>query len=179
MKLTGRTSPLKFFIHKSFANFVTTLFNASFLFTDKFDFDFSLVGFDFDSEIRLDNDFYIHPKQNNHISNKNDIKNISDIEFVSSSIFIKDNTTTLHYSSDIETVSELSLFNNFNPEYLITESTHILFSEIIEFIKKSNLKKSFLVHINDDDKIIEQYEKLSNKEKAIVTPTYDGMKITL
>ena len=179
MKLTGRTSPLRFFIHKSFTDFITTFFNASFLFAETFDFDFKIIGFDFDSEIKLDENFNIYPMQNNHISNKHNIQNISDVQFISSSILIKDNVNTLHYSSDIDDISELSLYEKFNPDYLITESTHISFNEIIEFVKKSELKKTFLVHINDDDKIIEQYEKLSNEEKNIVTPTYDGMKITL
>ena len=179
MKMAKRTKPICLYIHNSFVSFVRNFLYHSFLFPETFNFEMKIIGFNFYSEISITKNFYILPIKNNHISNKYNVHYIPDINFISSSVLIKSKNILTYYSSDIDSISDLHLINTFKPKYLIVESTHILFDELIEFIDNSNIKKTFLVHINDEDGIVENYNKLSNKLKNKIILTIDGMFGTL
>lgn len=179
MKMSNRIKPLKIYIHSSLADFAKTFLVSSFIFPDTFNFDFIIIGYDFKNELKISDDFYIKPLQNTHINNKHQINDIPDSMFVSASILIKNNGTTIHYTSDIGSIFDLSLFNEFNPNYLIVESTHIPLNEIIKFVNYSDIEETYLVHINDEDNIKEDYSKLSNKIKEKVILTIDGMRVTM
>lgn len=178
MKMAQRIKPLNFYIHSSFVNFVRNLLFSSFLFPETFNFEFKILGFGFKTELKID-DFKVLPFQNSHIINKYDIKYIPNINFVSSSLLISSSETSIHYTSDVGSLMDLSLFNEFKPKYLIVESTHIPISQIIEFLNNSHIKKAYLVHINDEDRIMEKHAELSNEIKNRLFLTNDGMRATM
>ena len=179
MKMAKRIKPICLYIHNSFVSFARNFLYHSFLFPETFDFEMKIIGFNFDSEINIADILYLLPIKNGHISNKYNVNSIPDINFISSSVLIKNENILTYYSSDIDSISDLSPINKFQPKYLIVESTHILFDELIEFINNSKMQKTFLVHINDEDGIVENYNKLSNELKSKIILTIDGMCGTL
>ncbi|MBU0474802.1 MAG: MBL fold metallo-hydrolase [Bacteroidetes bacterium] len=177
MKMAERTKPLYFYIHSSFVNFANNFLFSSFLFPETFNFLFKIIGYNFGQKILFDENFGILPLQNTHITNKHNVKLIPKNNFVSASILIMDAEISIHYTSDIGSIADLSLFNEFFPKYLIVESTHVSFYHIINYLENSFVEKVYLVHINDNDGIVDKHSKLSYKLKNKIFITYDGMKV--
>ncbi len=179
MKMADRTKPLNLYIHKTFVKFATNFLNYSFLFPETFNFEFKIIGFNSNAKIEFSDDFHLFIAKNNHIFDKHKLNVIPESRFISNSVLIKSKNCKIHYSSDIGLISDLSLFSKFKPNVLIVESTHIPFNEIIEFLKDSEYQKVYFVHINDEDKIVEQHSKLSNQQKKKYFLTFDGMQATM
>jgi ribonuclease BN (tRNA processing enzyme) len=179
MKFTRRKKPLLLFIHSELENFVIDYLRHLFLFPSTFNFKLQIFGYKFGDEIEHAENLKIVPLQNTHIKNKHNIKDISELKFVSASVLLKSNGVKVQYTSDVGAVSDLKLFTKFSPDYFISEATHIPFERIVEHIMQAKYKKSYFVHINNDDKIIEQHRKLSEEKRSKIIITFDGMKVKL
>jgi len=179
MKIEGRTETLDIYIHTAFSNFLKELINVSFLFTETIGFELNILEYEFDRSIKLQNDIEILPRQNSHIQNKNNLVDYDWLEFVSASLLIRSKTLSILYTADVGSKSDLFLFDDFSIDYLVTEATHIEFSEIADAVKIINPKKCFLVHINDEQLLKDEIDKLSASERTKYYLTYDGMRVIL
>ena len=179
MKIDGRTEPLNIYVHASFSDFLEKFINVSFLFRETIGFELNILGYEFDKSFRLENNLEILPKQNSHIQNKDNLTNYNWLKFVSSSFLIRNNSLNLYYSADIGSKNDLFLFDNFSIDYMITEATHIAFSEIVDAVKIIDPKECYLVHINDEELLKSDINKLSDEEKSKFQLTRDGMRVIL
>lgn len=179
MKIEGRTEPLNIFIHASFSDFLNKFINVSFLFQETIGFEFNVLGYESNRSFRLENDLEILPKQNSHIQNKDNLTNYNWLNFVSSSFLIRNDSLNIFYTADIGSKNDLFLFDDFSIDYLITEATHITFSEIVDAVKIINPKECFLVHINNEELLKSEIDKLSAENKSKLKLTYDCMRVIL
>jgi len=179
MKMAKRIKPLKIFVNNLFINFVRSFLYYSFLFPKTFNFEVKILGFDSDIEIKLNDSFSLIPIKNTHIYNKYNVNVLPNNIFTSNSVFIKSKDSSVYYSSDISSISDLTPIYKFNPKYFIVESTHISFNELVNFIINSDLFKTFLVHINDNDGIVEKYSELEDEIRKKMFLTFDGMNSIL
>jgi ribonuclease BN (tRNA processing enzyme) len=179
MKISGRTNPLKLYVHKSLLEFFDELLAHAYLFRETLDFELQIIGYSFGNNIRLENNFSFIPVQNYHITNKQNIKRIDAAKFVSSSVFVSGKGTSFYYTSDISGLSDLELSTKFRPKYIFSEVTHIPFDEIVNSLKNAEVEKCFLVHINDEEELSEKYKTAPDIIKEKIKLTYDGMDINL
>ena len=179
MKIEGRTEPLDIFIHSAFSDFLKKFINVSFLFPETIGFELNIFKYEFDRSFKLENGLEILPKQNSHIRNKDNLANYNRLEFVSSSFLIKSNSVNIFYTADIGSKNDLFLFDEFSIDYMITEATHIDLSEITGAVKIINPRKCYLVHINDEELLKNEIDKLSNEKKSKLQLTFDAMRVML
>ncbi len=179
MKINGRTEPLNIFIHSAFPDFLKNFINVSFLFQETIGFELNILGYEFDRSFKLENDLEILPKQNSHIRNKDNLTNYNRLEFVSSSFLIKSNSVNIFYTADIGSKNDLFLFDKFSVDYMITETTHIDLNEITDAVKIINPIRCYLVHINDEELLKNEINKLSSDRKSKFQLTHDGMRVIL
>ena len=179
MKIEGRTNPLNIFIHASFSDFLKNFINASFLFQETIRFELNILEYEFDRSFMLENNLEILPRQNSHIQNKDDLKNYNWLEFTSSSFMIWNNSFNIFYTADIGSKNDLFIFNDFSIDYIITEATHITFSQIVETVKIINPKQCYLVHINDEKLLKNEIDKLPSENKCDFQLTFDSMRVIL
>jgi len=179
MKINGRTKPLNIFIHSTFSNFLKEFINVSFLFRETIGFELNILEYEFNKAFRLENHLEILPKQNSHITNKDNLTNYNWLKFVSSSFLIRNDSLKICYSADIGSKNDLFLFDDFSIDYMITEATHINFSEIVDTVKIINPKKCYLVHIDDEELLKNEINRLSADEKSKFQLAYGGMGVKL
>ncbi len=152
MIIENRETPLKIFTHKNLVNLLTNFLNASFLFLDKLNYQVEVIGFEFNHKQKIDNQFQFTAKQNTHITNKHNLKNLN-LAFISASFLFNINDKKIIYTSDIGNKTDLSLFENRNIDYFITETTHISIPDLEEHILKHNFKSVILTHISDNEEV--------------------------
>jgi len=179
MKIIGRIEPLNIFIPFAFAEFLEKFINVSFLFPETIGFELNILEYEFDKPLRLKNGIEILPRRNSHIRNKENLTNYDWLNFVSSGFLIRNNSLNIYYTADIGSKNDLFLFNEFVIDYLITEAAHIEFREIIDAVKSINPVKCFLVHINDEQLLKNETDKISEVNKSKFQLTYDGMRVIL
>ena len=124
MKLTGRNKVLSVFVHSSEKDFIEDFILHSYLFKERMSFEFKIIPFDDEREIKVNENFNFTARLNSHLDKykKYDIEN--KLGFASLSFLFKDDENSLIYSGDIGTEKDLYLFNQ-KVDLFITETTHI------------------------------------------------------
>ena len=180
MIIEKRNKPLKIYTHSKLISLLEKLLQTSFLFKETFSFKVSIVGFEFNKEIFISENFSFLAKQNSHIINKHNIKN-PNISFISASFLFKVADKKIIYTSDIGNKNDFLLFENINADYFISETTHIQLTELEENILKQNHKSVILTHISDsEEEILHNFAKrLNNSYNINVILAEDGMNFAL
>ncbi len=177
MKLSGRTSKLKLFTHRSLVDPLINFLNYTYLFLDSADFETEIVPFDFGNKNVITKKFAFTAKQNKHIQNKKGIET-ENISFVSSSFMFEVNGKKINYTSDVGTPEDLLLFKDEKLDLFITETTHIGLDEIYNAALILNASKIFLTHIEEDvENEIKNWLTKLNNDKFVLAE--DGLKIDL
>ena len=180
MIIEKRNKPLTIYTHSRLTSLLENFLQATFLFIETFPFQLSIMGFNFGEEINISKNFSFTAKQNSHITNKHSINN-PELAFISASFLFKIKNKKIIYTSDIGDKKDLSLFENKNIDYFITETTHIKLFELKKYILKQNFKSVILTHISDSEEenlqIFINKLKSSNNINAILAE--DGMILPL
>lgn len=181
MKLRERRNELRIFTHKNLISPLKIYLHACYIFEDALDFDLQIIGYDFENEFKVDENFSFKAKQNSHIQNKHEVKSIPEQQFVSASLLVSYEENQLIYTSDIATREDLFLFDIRRPKLFITETTHIDLDWIHGINSYYNPRKIYLTHISDsDEEKIEKY--LRNQifaHKTKVEMAEDGHSVIL
>ena len=178
MIIDRREKPLKIYTHSNLVKTLSSFLQASFLFPQSFDFELSIIGFNFNSEISVSSNFTFKAEQNSHITNKHNIQNVN---FISSSFLFSVNGKNIFYTSDIGSSNDFSLFKNEKIDCFITETTHITLDDIKNFVLRKNFKSVILTHISDSDiEILTKFvNMLNNSYNLNVILAEDGLDFPL
>lgn len=158
MKLRERRNELRIFTHKNLIAPLKIYLHSCYIFEDALDFDLQIIGYDFENEFKVDENFSFKAKQNSHIQNKYEVKSIPEQQFVSASLLFIIGEDKLIYTSDIAAREDLFLFDIRRPKIFITETTHIDLDWIHGINSYYHPDKIFLTHISDsDEEKVEKY----------------------
>ena len=180
MIIDKRTKPLKLYTHIKLVSILENLLQETFLFPNTFSFELSIIGFISGTKTDISENFSFIAKQNSHITNKHNLKNLK-LAFISASFLFNINDKKIIYTSDIGNKTDLSLFENRNIDYFITETTHISIPDLEEHILKHNFKSVILTHISDNEEVkLRNFAvKLENSFNKNVILAEDGMILPL
>lgn len=180
MKLTGRKKTLTIFTHKKLINALKNFLNSCYLFDEKFEFDFKIIGFTENEKIIINEEINFTARKNSHIKSKTDLKNYTHINFLSFSFYFEAGKKKIIYTSDIGSADDLLLFKENDADYFITETSHITLEKIYNFYKIQNPKRLFLTHIDDEneEKISAFISKLKTSDKKRIIAVSDKLSIT-
>lgn len=180
MIISKRNTSIDIFIPKGLQITLQNFLRSNFLFIEKYDFKIDLHEFELNKECKFDKDFKFVAKQNSHISNKHNIK-IKNLEFVSVSFLFKINKKNIFHTADIGSAKDLLLFNNFNVDTFICETTHLSLKEIENYIIDRKIKRTFLTHINysDEELISDWHNNLPKNFQRQLIIAHDGLSIKI
>jgi ribonuclease BN (tRNA processing enzyme) len=150
MKQLKRTKKLKILCHKNLVEALKIFLYHSLVFTDRSSFELEYCAFEHDIELVLAEGFYFISKQNSHLDEYAAYLDETKTGFASSSFLLKLGQKKLFYSGDISSNKDLYLFEEANPEIIITEVTHVLWEDILEYYKRMNPNKIYLIHYSDE-----------------------------
>ena len=182
MKMMNRNEPLDIFIHESLKSVVEESLLRSYIVPDKMEFEIHYKTFRDDERFKITEGFFLIARKNSHLSNLEKFKSkYPYLSFYSASFLFEIRNHKIIYTSDIGSEEDLLLFEEFVPDILISEATHISPSAIIEKIIKMNLGKVYLTHYSDDDipKISEILANLPKSLKEKVNLTEDGLSFEI
>lgn len=179
MKLNNRNSLLKIFTHKNLVITLSALLNSVQMFRENLGFELQIHGFNFDEKYSVTEDTYFIAKKNSHVYQKEFLKAYPQELFTSSSLFIESANKKIIYTSDIGSEDDLFLFQDYQVDSFITETTHTKPNVILTFIDIAHPKKVLLTHISDEDEIelAKWHNNLSPQYKNIIHICNDGLVI--
>ena len=180
MIIDKRTKPLKLYTHIKLVSILENFLQETFLFPNTFSFELSIIGFTSKTKTDISENFSFIAKQNSHITNKHNLKNLN-LAFISASFLFNINDKKIIYTSDIGNKTDLSLFENRNIDYFITETTHISIPDLEEHILKHNFKSVILTHVSDNEEVkLRNFAvRLENTFNKNVILAEDGMILPL
>ena len=152
MKMMNRKNTLDIFIHESLKNVTADFLLHSYLIPERMNFEMQYRTFNDNERIIISKNFIILAKKNSHLTKLQKYKsNYPSLSFYSASFLFEAEQRKIIYTSDIGSIEDLLLFNGVAPDILITETTHLNNSELIEAITKIKARKVYLTHHSDDD----------------------------
>jgi hypothetical protein len=184
MKLLSRKNDLIIYVHSSEKDYVEDFIFHSYLFKERMTFNFKIISFYEECEIKVNDNFYFISKINSHLekyrraSLETSPLQENRLGFASLSFYFKDDGNTLIYSGDVGSENDLYLFNQ-KVDWLITETTHIKKENILTLLEKSDPTKIILTHIGDDFEkpLNEFHQSLPNQLKSRIILAFDGLEI--
>ena len=172
MKQLKRTKKLKIFCHKNLTETLRMFLYQSFVFTERSSFEIEYCEFEHGEKIVLSEDFTFVSKQNSHLDEYVGYRNEKKTGFACSSFLLMLGGRKVYYSGDIGSNEDLTLFKDQKPEIVITETTHIKWENILDFIEANQPEKVYLTHLSNELRI-----ELRNKIKTL--PKILNKKIVL
>lgn len=181
MKLDERKSELKIFTHKNLIQPLKQFLNSTYLFEEALGFDLQFIGYEFESDYKVDDNFSFTTRQNSHITNKYKITSIPEERFVSASLLFRVGDEIIIYTSDIASRADLFLFEEVKPKIYITETTHIDLDWMHGIVTFYHPEQIYLTHISNEDvpKIQKYLQNQTFPHSTKVTMAEDGHSVTL
>jgi len=178
MKLSSRKNDLKIFVHSSEKDFLEDFIFHSYIFKERMNFELSIIPFDEEKEINLVKDFSFTSKLNSHLDKYRKYDHENKLGFVSLSFLFKDDENSCIYSGDVGNENDLYLFSQ-KVSWLITETSHIKFENVLDLLEKLDPAKIILTHIGDDfeKSLSDSFLSLPENLKSCIISSYDGLEL--
>lgn len=152
MKMMNRTEPLEIYIHESLTIVVEDFLMQTYLLHEKMKFEIRYRTYKADEHIKISNDFYFMARKNSHLVELEKYKvKYPSISLYCASLLFETETKKIIYTSDVNSIEDLFLFNEYSSNIFITEATHLHHSVLIEAISKIETGKIYLTHFSDED----------------------------
>ncbi len=149
LKQQKRTKPLKIFCHKNLVDVLKSFLNNSFVFTQKAAFSLEYFHFEHDEKITVTKHIEFTSKQNTHLDKY--LKYLSSASgFSCSSFLFEMGGKKVFYSGDISCYEDLFLFEEDEPNFIISEATHITWEQILDYYNLTKPDVIYLTHYSDE-----------------------------
>ncbi|GAB6283742.1 MAG: MBL fold metallo-hydrolase [Ignavibacterium sp.] len=178
MKMQNRTKPLSVCVIENDLGYLQDFLYHSYIFLERLGFEINYRAFEEEQIIKIKEGISLQAKQNSHLDKYKIYNKENKLTFKTLSLLIESNSKKIFYTSDIGNSNDLNLFNE-KIDYLITEFSHINFSDIHNFYLKSKCKKIFITHYDDEliSILNNELNNLFEKEKFQIA--YDGLEVFL
>lgn len=171
MKMEGRERKLNIFVFEKQLSHLVRLCEINLIFPERLGFTAEFKPFIENELFVISQDLSVTPRANTHLE-----KHLSD-EIKCFSIFIEPGN--IHYTSDIGSIDDLTLFSEKSAGYVISECTHAAPAQILEKADINNLRKMFLVHIDNEPEVLEWHNSLDSSLKSKIIVCTDGFEFSI
>jgi ribonuclease BN (tRNA processing enzyme) len=182
MKMYNRKDQLDIFVNSELVDVIKNFLINSYLFPERMGFSISYHPFNNNNQHQINDEINFIPRQNSHLISVSKLPKYTQQSFACSSILFCVGDKHIHYTGDIGEKNDLLLFKEFNPDFLVSEITHIKLNDILDALGENPLpEKIIFTHISDDDD--ERIEKFLadlpvNLKKELIFAK-DGLKIPI
>lgn len=182
MKMRKRAIPLQLIVHERLTEKLEEFLETGYVFKERLGFELSILGFKPQESFFLSDNLSFKAVENSHLKKYEGTFDVykagKDKSLLASAgfLFIGE-SIKVFYTGDAADKSDLYLFKNEAPEILISEATHIEFSDLLQAVKEQrSIRKTFLTHIGDEESLKLQLERLPLSEREKFVIAFDGMK---
>ena len=182
MKMFNREEQLDIFVNAGLIGVIEKFLINSYLFPERLGFSISYYQFNNNELFEINDEISFLPQQNSHLKSVSELEKYKHQSFACSSVLFLVDNQNIHYTGDIGNKNDLLLFQDFKPDVLISEITHIKLNDILDAYDENNLpEKIIFTHVSDDDE--KRMDKFRSdladelRDKFIIAE--DGLKITL
>ena len=181
MKMGEREKTLDIFVNDKLATAIKNFILQSYLFPERMEFLIEYHSTYDNTLYKINKEISFLLRQNSHLQLVSNLEKYKSQSFSSSSLLIKVNYKNIHYTSDIGSVNDLHLFDDYNRNLIISEVTHIKPQDVVNAFVADNLEKIIFTHIRDENEsLIEDYiSSLSENKREKVILASEGLKISL
>ncbi|MHB8853072.1 MAG: MBL fold metallo-hydrolase [Ignavibacteriaceae bacterium] len=176
MKMSKRKEQLDVFVHKDISGTVRNFIYQSYLFEEKLNFKLNFIELEENITLPVSEKFGLTFRQNSHLVEYLQFDHSKKLKFPCGSFLFTVNGKNIFYTGDIGGGSDLSLFDDQELHYAISEITHVEMKEIINFYRAAKPKILFLTHISEEIKV---KNLIPGKFQGKIIPAYDGLIVTL
>lgn len=179
MKMLKRVNPLKLFIHSSLESDLKKLLVSTYVIPERLNFDLQLIGFNFNDEIQVDEDFKTKAIKNSHLNKYEYFAKSEKISLASASLLFSVGGKTVFYSGDIGDGKDFDFFNGSTIDVFISEITHISPEVIVKTAE--DLKSDIVVFTHISEEIEEELKLYVQHHlgKPALLEAFDGMELVL
>lgn len=167
MRMNKRKKDLQIFVHKSLKSVIQNFVLNSYLIPERMKFEIEYVTFDENQKIKVTEEFFFTGRKNSHLNKLEGYKKIyPSLNLFSGSFLFEIKGKKIIYTSDIGSEEDLSIFDEINPDIVISEANHITVQSIIEKYQASS-SRIILTHYSDEEfqSISEILANLPNAKK--------------
>lgn len=178
MKLRRKNSSLQVIIHKNLKKVIEDFIRYSYLFRERMDFDLLIETFDHKRIFKVNDFISFIGRQNSHLNKYKKYSDRKKLSFSCSSILFMIKNKKIIYTGDIGKKEDLYIFNEYKPDIIISEVTHVNIEDLIEVSEHLKPKKVFITHISDEIEHVLDQQKSYLKQNKII-PVVDGFTIKI
>lgn len=172
MKMNKRKKALQIFVHKSLKSIVQDFMLNSYLIPERMKFEIEYFTFNKNEKIKVTEAFFFTGRKNSHLNKLEGYKKIyPSLNLFSGSFLFEIEGKKILYTSDIGSEEDLSIFDDINPDIVISEANHISLQSIIEKYQTLS-SRIILTHYSDDD-----FESISEILASLPNSTKDRIEI--
>ena len=151
MKMYKRKKALQIFVHKSLKSVVQNFMLNSYIIPERMKFEIEYVTFNGNEKIKVAEEFFFIGRKNSHLNKLEGYKKIyPSLNLFSGSFLFEIEDKKIVYTSDIGSEEDLSIFDDVNPDFVISEANHISMQSIIEKFQTLS-SRIILTHYSDED----------------------------
>lgn len=149
MKMRGRVIPLTIFTYKNETENLKEFINYTYLFINRLPYEVVISGYERDRSFVSGGEMEIISRPNTHLNKYKQEDRSGKLSFYCSSFLIRTNNKKIHYTGDIGSSDDLYLFEEENPNIIISEYAHINSADLID-LAHSVRADIILTHYHDD-----------------------------
>lgn len=177
MKMNGRRKKLTIYTYEKETENLRSFITQTYLFIQRLPYKVIIHGF------RQNEDFYPDPgirivsRPTSHLQKYRSEDTGGSLSFYCSSFLIDVNGKRIHYTGDIASADDLSIFSDMNPDIVISEFAHITREELEDFV--SSFRGEIILTHYDDGAPALYYENTTGERPASPLFATDGYILNL
>jgi ribonuclease Z len=184
MKMVDRKNELTVFVHHDQLKYLKDFILHSYLFNENMGFRIGYKTFSEKRPVKVGEKITFKVKQNSHLDEYKKFNKIYQLGLSCSSVLLQINKKNILYSGDIGDANDLLLFRKNKIDILITESSHIVFDDMVSVLRKLNPEKVYFTHIGDErekdlEKFIRNTKSTFNAPSFVITAAFDSQLVNI
>jgi ribonuclease Z len=182
MKMRKRKMPLGLYVHDNLKEKMNEFLETGYVFKERLGFELSIRGFKPGENVLLSEVLSFKAKENSHLKKYEgtfDVyKSGADKSLLVSAGFLFTSAEVrLFYTGDVADKSDLYLFRDEEPGIMISETTHVELSDLIEAVRsQKSIRRIILTHISEEEPLNAWLGQLAKSERERFILACDGMK---
>lgn len=179
MKMLKRVNPLKIFVHSSLETDLKKLLISTYVIPDRLNFELQIICYNFNNEIKIDNDFSIRTFENSHLSKYKYFMKSEKISLASASLLFSVGGKTVFYSGDLGDGKDFDFLDGSKIDVFISETTHISPEVIVKTAEEQKSDIVVFTHINEEIEEELTIYLQNHQGKPALLEAFDGMELVL
>jgi metal-dependent hydrolase (beta-lactamase superfamily II) len=151
IKMNARKKALQIFVHKNLKSVIQDFLLNTYILPERMKFEIEYITFSENEKVKISENFFFTGRRNSHLNKLEGYRKIyPSLNLFSGGFLFEIEGKKIFYTSDVGSEADLSIFDDINPDIVISEANHISLQSILEKFKTSS-SRIFITHYSDED----------------------------